>query len=467
MILKKILSTLLLAISIVLFINCTKDSTTEPVINPAVSNFVWTKQAGGTNPESVSSIAVDAQGNRYVAGSFWCTAQLGTITVPGGAYATIFVAKMDSSNNWIWADQACATNDLKCKSISVDESGNTYITGTFSGQAQFGTTFLYDSGNNGNNDIFVAKMSANGNWLWAVRAGGSAYDCGYGLALDNQNNLSLTGVFQGIANFGTISLTSAGSADVFIAKIDTNGNWLWAKQAGGTVGDCAFDIAIGSDNSAYLTGIIAGTAIFGATSLTVNGDSGNTFIAKIDTDGEWLWAKKVDGTSNYGLTIAIDNQNDIYLSGAYNTNAIFGTTSLTESDNRNIYLAKMSRDGNWLWANKTDNAVNSENSSIAVDENGNVYLATNTLISTTTTSSNGSTTYKVSGFYLAKADANGTWLWNEYANEGYPAGSYAATVVVDSKGSAYVGGHFSGSVAFGKTLLNSVGGNDIFIAKIK
>jgi len=382
----------------------------------------------------------------------------------GAGYSNIFIAKMDSSSNWKWAQQAYCTNDLENISISVDGSGNSFVAGFFQGTAQFGTTSL----NNNHGAAFIAKMNTNGEWLWAKQASATYEIAALSVTNDNHNNAYITGCFKGTADFGTISLTNAGSNDVFIAKIDADGNWLWVKQAGGTEDDVAFDVAVDIENSVYITGGFKGMTFFGSTSLTVNGTFGNTFIAKLNTDGTWLWAKKVDGTrTNYGNAIAINDQDDVYLSGTYNLNATFGTTTLSESDSSNIYLAKMNKDGNWLWAKKTDNAIHSHNSAIVVDRQGNAYLSSNTLITTTVTTPSSTTTYSVSGFFLAKADPNGNWLWSEKASEGYPAGSTPSSIAVDALDYAYVTGGFQGTVAFGSTTLTSAGQYDIFIAKIK
>lgn len=103
----------------------------------------------------------------------------------------------------------------------------------FSGSSTFGTTTLTSSGDK---DIFVAKIDHNGNWLWANQAGGISYDYGRGIAVDDNGNSYITGEFEESATFGTTTLTSSGSYDIFVAKLDkSSGNWPWAKQAWGIV----------------------------------------------------------------------------------------------------------------------------------------------------------------------------------------------------------------------------------------
>ncbi len=138
------------------------------------------------------------------------------------------IALFAQNEDWFWAKKAGGTSNESGKSIAVDDNGNSYVTGYFYGSATFGTTTLSGSG------IFVAKMDSNGNWLWAKQAGGLYSGYSYGIAVDANGNSYVTGYFSGSATFGTTTLTSSSEyySDIFVAKLDSSGNWLWAKQAG-------------------------------------------------------------------------------------------------------------------------------------------------------------------------------------------------------------------------------------------
>lgn len=122
------------------------------------------------------------------------------------------------TEEWIWAARAGGTGEDYSHAIATDDQGNQYITGSFEETADFGSTTLTSSGNK---DIFVAKLDSDGNWLWAKKAGGTAYDYGQGIVLDGSGNIFVTGYFRDIANFGDISLTSNGYDDIFVAKLST------------------------------------------------------------------------------------------------------------------------------------------------------------------------------------------------------------------------------------------------------
>ncbi len=302
-------------------------------------DWLWAKQAGGTDDDYGNSIAVDANGNSYVTGYFKSSSiTFGTTTLTNSGYDDIFVAKMDSNGNWLWAKQAGGTSEEWGIGVAVDSNGNSYVTGFYQESATFGTITLTSSGGN---DIFVAKLDSNGNWLWAKQAGGTSYDEGVSIAVDTNGNSYVTGDFSGSATFGTTTLTSSGEGDIFVAKMDISGNWLWAQQAGGTDYDSGFSVAVDANGNIYVTGSFKESATFGTTTLTSIGYS-DIFIAKMDSNGHWLWAKQAGGTYyDFGNSIAVDANGNSYATGFFMESATFGTTPLTSSGGYDIFVAKL------------------------------------------------------------------------------------------------------------------------------
>jgi len=337
-------------------------------------NWLWTKQAGGTNYDGGYSIAIDSSGNSYVTGYFRGTASFGNTTLTSSGQDDIFVAKLDSNGNWLWAKKAGGTNNDEGHGIATDSSGNSYVTGYFYGTASFGSTTLTSSGES---DIFVAKLDSSGNWLWAKQAGGTNYDYGFGIAIDSSGNSYVTGYFYSVtASFGSTTLNSSGGYDIFVAKLDSSGNWLWVKQAGGTSDDYGLGIATDSSGNSYVTGYFYGTASFGSTTLTSSGDI-DIFVAKLDSSGNWLWVKQAGGAStDHGNSITIDSSGNSYVTGYfYSVTASFGTTTLTSNGESDIFVAKLDSSGNWLWAKKAGGAYYDYGYSIATDSSGNCYLS--------------------------------------------------------------------------------------------
>jgi len=425
--------------------------------------WLWAKQAGGTSGDFGQSIAIDSSGNSYVTGYFYGTASFGTTTLESSGYADIFVTKLDSSGNWLWAQKAGGTtsNDSGC-SITIDSSGNSYVTGYFYETASFGDTNLTGDGGD---DIFVAKLGSNGNWLWAQRAGGTGWDIGYGIATDSSGNSYVTGCFYGTASFGNITLTSGGGNDIFVAKLDSDGNWIWAQKAGGTDSDFGYDIAIDSSGNSYVTGYFAGTASFGDTNLT-SGGGNDIFIAKLDSNGNWPWAQRAGGSYwDMGYSIAIDSSGNSYVTGNFGETASFGTTTLTSIGADDIFVAKLDSNGNWLWAKQAGGTSSvAYGYSIATDSSGNSYV---TGFFYADTASFGSITLTSSGdsdIFVTKLDSNGNWLGAIKAGGTQRDIGYG--IAIDSSGNSYVTGCFQWISSFGNIILTTSSGSfDIFVAK--
>ncbi len=237
---------------------------------------------------------------------------------------------------WLWATRAGGSGADEASRIAVDSAGNSYVAGYFSGTADFGGISLTSAGAT---DIFVAKLDPDGNWLWAKRAGGTMADDAYGVCTDNEANVYITGYIKSTALFGTISLTSSGAEDIFVAKLDTNGNWLYAERAGGAGFDCGTRLIPDSNGDILVTGAYSGTASFGT--ITLTGNTGyNVFAAKLDMYAEWIWATQAAGTGNmYGNDIATDGAN-CYIIGGLNGTLTFGAQTMTSSGNWDICLAK-------------------------------------------------------------------------------------------------------------------------------
>ena len=428
-------------------------------------NWLWAKKAGGTDFDFGNSIAVDANGNSYVTGYFSGSANFGTTTLTSSSeyYTEIYVAKLDINGNWLWANKAGGTGWDYGYGIAVDANGNSYVTGAFAESAIFGTTTLTSSGGS---DIFVAKLDSSGNWLWAKQAWGIGEDVGFSIAVDAKGNSYITGVFIESANFGTTTLTSSGDYDIFVAKLDINGNWLWAKQAGGTDDDYGNGIAVDANGNSYVTGYFSESATFGTTTLTSSGDI-DIFVAKLDSSGNWLWANQAGGTNcDYGHGIAVDDNGNSYIIGNFLESANFGITTLTSSGYYDIFVAKLDINGNWLWAKQAGGTSYDFGNSIAVDTNRNVYVTgffySSSCSFGTITLINSSSEYI--DIFVAKLDINGNWLWAKQAGGTSDDCGYGITV--DVNGNSYITGIFRGSATFGTTTLTSSGDFDIFVAKL-
>lgn len=334
-------------------------------------NWLWVQCAGGVSGDLARDIAVDSAGNVYITGYFWETADFGSTTLTSGGRTDIFVAKLDSSGNWLWAKQANAPYDDDSFSIALDDMDNVYITGYFANTITFGAISLVS---NGGNDIFVAKLDSSGNWLRVQHVGGSYRERGMDLEVDSQGNIYVAGHFNDSIDFGLHSVTAVNSDDIFVACMESSGNWIWAQSAGGSSSDISNGIAIDSSGNILLVGAFGGTASFGSIELSSEGQS-DTFVAKMDNAGNWLWAVRGGGElDNTAIDIATDAYGNCYVAGQFSGAVSFGGSSFSSSGQGDIFVAKLDPNGNWLWADRIGGELNDCACGIAVDSSADIYV---------------------------------------------------------------------------------------------
>ena len=274
-------------------------------------NFVWAKQMGGTGDDKSYANSIDTNGNVYVEGSFSGTANFN----PGGTYNLTakgsydgFIVKLDNDGNFVWAKQIGGIGaSVNSEYVVVDSNNNfnVYITGSFIGTVDFdpgaGVSNM-SSSPIGVYDIFVYKLDSSGNFIWAKQMGGTGTDISYHAILDSSGNIYTTGIFQNTADFdpgaGTYNLTSAGSFDIFVSKLDSSGNFVWIKQMGGTGDDRSFAIKVDSNGNVYTTGWFSGTTNFNPSGTAYNLTSAGAqdiFISKFNSSGNFVWVKQMGG----------------------------------------------------------------------------------------------------------------------------------------------------------------------------
>jgi hypothetical protein len=206
--------------------------------------FHWAGAMGGWSMDYGYGIAVDDSGNTYVTGSFTSdNAEFdpgpGIHYVQGYNSNDIFIEKLDPQGEMVWIKVIADWAHESGEDMVIDAQGNLYIVGYFGWTAvdfDPGPGIFYMSAE-GESDVFVLKMDRNGNLVWARSMGGEGEDIGRAIALDPAGNIVLTGYFTETMDFdpgsGTYNLTAVDHEDVFVAKLDTSGNFLWAAKMGG------------------------------------------------------------------------------------------------------------------------------------------------------------------------------------------------------------------------------------------
>lgn len=428
--------------------------------------WLWAVRAGGSGNEWAYSIDRDNDGNLYVSGVFTGTATFGTTQITSIGSNEVFVAKLSPEGTWLWARRAGSQYEDRCLSIATDSSGNSYISGFFYGTADFGSTSLTSAGGR---DAFLAKLDTHGNWLWAIRAGGASNDDALRCTVNNSGFLYLVGNFGGTASFGTLTLTSLGGDDLFIGRLAPDGSWMWVRRAGGSgyeEGDC---VATNSNGDCFISGYFSDTAEFGSAEIT-SVNSYDIFVARLDNGGTWLWAQQAGGLGvEGGWAVTADDNGYSCVTGPFQNEAWFGLTQLTCVGSQDIFVARLDPTGHWLWARRAGgDASMGDNTDVgcevATDASGHTF---NIGYYYGATANFGTHLVLNSGLYdiyVARLDGAGNWQW--VVHTGSPTYDSGWGICLDSQGNSYTSGCFSGTTVFGGTELVSAGERDIFVAKL-
>jgi gliding motility-associated-like protein len=432
----------------------------------------WARQAGGPGQDYARKLAIDGSDNTYVAGSFTGPAQFGKFTLGGTGTAgspQAYLAKYDAQGEVLWA-QAAPANVFS--DVVVDAAGNAYVLGGFSGSTTFGGTLLTAQAAS---DVVLVKYDPQGNVLWA-RAGGTLPGSQLGwssVAIDAAGNAYVTGSLSGSANLGGGAgvLTSAGTANLCVAKYSSQGNPVWARQGGGSKGS-SYGAALGLDaaGNIYLAGSFGISAVFGSTTvLAPSPNTGsNILLVKCNSNGDFLWAKNEGGPS--AVTVAglvVDSQGNSFLTGMLggspDRKAIFGPYTFTV-DTFDGYLVKHDAQGNVLWANQVGGPSTEYATGVALDKAGNSYITgifgsqILTLGPATKLLSNGNKLV-----FAIKYDPQGKVLTAQ--REALCGGAINPAIAVGPKQDIYLAGYFTGTTSFASTLLRG-SADDPFVARL-
>jgi gliding motility-associated-like protein len=374
-----------------------------------------------------------------------------------------------------WA-QASGGNDVdEAMDVTNDASGNIYSTGYFTNSATF-DSYVVTSSSSGIPDGYVYKTNAAGQMQWITKFGGIGSDRGLSIRVDGSGNTYVTGYYYGLSTFGTFTLNSvSGTQDIFIAKLDPSGNFLWVRSAGGSMVDIPSNIAIDNTGDVIVTGSFQGIATFGTATFTSMIDpstsiySYDAFTVKYSNSGTYQWCRT--GTAKYtdrGLDIVTDANNDIYVCGQFSDTILFNTVHNNNIMNA-VYLIKYDATGNEIWFRKAS-ASSSIAYALAVNTNNDVFMSGDF---TGTMGFYGPVNNFLTGIYankmfLAKYDKNGNYIWGAAnSSQNYLS---ARNLALDNAGDAYIIGEYGCTLtdfsdATDRGLFNSIGYADIFVVK--
>lgn len=295
---------------------------------------------------SLIAVAVDTADNVYITGQFDGTVNFGGSALTSAGSYDIFLAKYNSAGVHQWSKKFGATMQDTGLAVVIDNANNVIIGGKFQGSVDFGGGALVSAGST---DAFIAKFNAAGTHVWSKKFGDASGQEVDGLA-SASGDVYATGSFFGTVNLGGAALTSAGQNDIFLARFNSAGAHQWSQR----YGDANFQYAIDVDtdgSSVVLVANINGSANFGGSTLTSAGNA-DIAVARFLPAGTHTWSKRF-GDQDVQTAAAVDLAgSNIYLTGWFESGLNFGAHPLSAgASSNNIFVAKLfGGDGSEVWS---------------------------------------------------------------------------------------------------------------------
>jgi len=307
-------------------------------------DWKWESQIGGSGSDYSRDVISDPEGNIYIAGSFSGDIEYGSYSFTSLGRWDALVAKFDNASNCLWIKQFSASQDEKIEifSIDLDNTGNLYMTGYFTGNVTLGDYTLW--GSSEYSSLFLAKLNTTGDVLMANDPAVGA-NIGIKVDSDEEGNIYIIGSNNTSLNFHYS----------YLIKCDPNGSHQWTSE-----NSQSFNDMVVFESNIYFAGSVTSPGYIGEFYVEpLNYD--DVFIAKSDLEGnfEWVSMAEHDGNSgdSRGFSLYLDINEDIYLAGNFRYNVLFGDI-LLESTNAGGFITKCNPDGEFVWASKTTSYPN-------------------------------------------------------------------------------------------------------------
>jgi hypothetical protein len=335
----------------------------------ASGNFIWAKHfpALGNSGNTFlipREIASDTAGNIYITGALrdsfdldpgpavYKMASIGNFS---NQVENIFVLKLDSSGNFIWAKQIAGTalNSAGGQGIKLDHSGNIYLVSNFSGtiDADPGAGIVTFTATPG---VLIHKLDNAGNLIWVKMVGtGPAWS----FDVDSSFNLYFAGRFSGTVDFdpgtGLFNMTTAGGDDVFVEKLDSAGNFQWAKRIGSTSADYAWGVAADKSGNVAVVGYYGPATVDfdpGPGVFNISATSRDMFTLRLHSNGDFSWATSAHPVGvDEARDVGMDSLGSVYTTGLFTGPADFDPGPAVYNLSGGVYVQKLDSSGNFVW----------------------------------------------------------------------------------------------------------------------
>jgi hypothetical protein len=332
----------------------------------------WVQPLGSPAADQAEALAVGADGTVVVGGRFAGPLALGALAAEAQGDDDLFVAALAADGAPRWLFTAGGPEGEAALALAPTPDGGFLAAGGFFGELAFGELTLTTAGDE---DAFLLKLSADGAVQWVRRYGGPRDERIQRLAVDAQGSIYALVAFFGTTNLGGEALVSAGSFDLAVAKLDASGAHLWSRGFGGPDDDAALGLAVDPAGNVAWAGAFDRVLAVGADRLVARGTA-DVVVASLTPDGQPRWARRFgeDG-EDVATSVAVDPAGNVVVAGWFERSVDFGAGPLTARGGKDAFVAKLDAAGTTRWARALGDRQNDKVRGLAVAAEGDVYAA--------------------------------------------------------------------------------------------
>ena len=340
----------------------------------AQGKVLWAKRAGSSLADEVTAMTLDKNDHLICAGSFRLEADFDNLILNATQNPkAIFVVKYNSSGQLIWGKSLNGDGLKDADAIACDQEGNIFLAGHFQDSLTVMDTTLYASGRT---DFFLAKLSPNGNLIWALRQGQSGDTRATALGLTSGGDPIVAGYFNDTTRIAdTVLIANTDDRDMFLTRVSKNGQPLWARKAGGVFDKDVTGLVLDNADHIFITGYLVGVMRFSET-LVIQSSTGNPdfFLLKYKPDGTPLTARALGGTMTQQTTSLILQNGNLILTGFYSGNMSFDGFSFSAGAALNSFIAAFDSSLTCRWTKDIVSNSSAFAMEIAADPNETFWL---------------------------------------------------------------------------------------------
>ncbi|MCC6558411.1 MAG: hypothetical protein IT372_36185 [Polyangiaceae bacterium] len=420
---------------------------------------------GSSADQAASRVAVAPDGTMVLAAD-----APGRVNYGGGLIGDesgvthVHVARLDPAGAHRWSKSFGAGSEHHVGGLAVADDGGVLLTGYVLGGIDLGGGIVAASADV---DLFVAKLDADGNHVWSEAFGEAGTQVTTDLVPDAQQAILIGGFFAGALTLGgaALAVPDLTGVDAFVAKLSPDGEPLWARQFGDAGEQYTLRVAAGPNGEVALTGFFTGVIDFGGGPISNDDAEYDGFVAVLGPAGDHLWSHSFRSPARtIGTGVTFDREGRLYVTGYFGATADFGGQQLVSAGVEDIFLVAYDGGGNIELARSWGDAGSQAGHAVRLDAAGNLIIVG---------SGDGAIdfgagavpTTGASDAFAFKLDRTGNLLWGRvFGADGAQA---AADFAPDPLGNLVVTGSFENAIGLGATQVTAEGARDIWLAKLR